>query len=148
MSYLDSVVWEPYREPLRRTLARTLTIAAVVAVVLTLVSRGRVAWPFAFVVMLWPSFGGHWVEVFFLNVCRPRVARVRGVLVGARLAVWFFGGLLLGVGMMVTAGVLLRGFVPAWGRWWVAGVGFVVLELVVHGVLYWRGVGNLYRGDG
>jgi hypothetical protein len=85
--------WQPYREPLRVTVLRTITIALVAGV---LVARfwgnGHLRWPVATLVMLWPSFGGHWVELWFLNWLRPRLSSARVVQVAARVGVWFVGG--------------------------------------------------------
>jgi hypothetical protein len=53
----------------------------------------------------------------------------------ARIAVWFVGGCVLAQGMRLTAtslGILRR---PWWPAWWLGGVAFVGLELVVHALL-------------
>ena len=65
--------WQPYREPLRTTLVRTILIAIVAGTVLTAwpASSARpIRWPVAVVLMLWPSFGGHWLELWYLNWLR------------------------------------------------------------------------------
>jgi hypothetical protein len=76
---------------MRTTLTRTVTIALVAG---TIVSRwlGWSRWPLAVLLMLWPSFGGHWVELWFLNWLRPRIPAARGAQVAARVATWFAGG--------------------------------------------------------
>src|SRR5471030_2522361 len=97
--------WQPYREPLRTTLLRTILIAVVAGAVLAHWSgrsRWPIKWPLATLVMLWPSFGGHWVELWYLNWLRPRIAAARPVQIIARLAVWFVGGVGLGLGMVLT----------------------------------------------
>jgi len=51
-------------EPLRVTLFRTGTIALVLGALLVHWSGGGLSrWPIATALMLWPSFGGHWVEL-------------------------------------------------------------------------------------
>ena len=100
--------WQPYREPLRVTLVRTVTIALVVGAVLTRWWGGWARWPVATIVVLWPSFGGHWVDLWFLNWLRPRLSVTRAVQVVARVAVWFAGGTGLALGMGLTAMALDR----------------------------------------
>lgn len=99
--------------------------------------------------MLWPAFGGHWVELFFLNCLRPRLPAKRWVQIAARMATWFAGGCLLWAGMYLTAMALSRFHAPQRRlAWWVGGVAFIGIELVVHLVLQLRGRDNFYNGRG
>ena len=141
--------WQPYREPLRTTLVRTIAIAAVAGALVTRWFGGGLArWPMATLLMLWPSFGGHWVDLWFLNWLRPRLSVARAVQVGARVAVWFVGGSCLALGMALTA-VALNAFRPAhWPAWWVGGLAFMGIELVAHGGLQVRGKPSFYNGRG
>ncbi|MDB5289408.1 MAG: hypothetical protein JWL69_649, partial [Phycisphaerales bacterium] len=84
--------------------------------------RGGLArWPMASLLLLWPAFGGHWVELWFLNWLRPRLAVARAVQIAARVGVWFAGGVALAIGMRLTA-MALAGFRPRhWPAWWVGG---------------------------
>ena len=141
--------WQPYREPLRVTLLRTITIALVAGV---LVSRfwgsGHLRWPVATLVMLWPSFGGHWVELWFLNWLRPRLSSAHLAQVGARVAVWFIAGCGFALGMSLTA-MALTGIQPAsWPAWWLAGLAFIAVELIAQLVLQLRGRPSFYNGRG
>jgi len=140
--------WQPYREPLFVTLARTVTIAVVVGGVLAGL-RGRLAlWPLATLLVLWPSFGGHWIEIFFLNWLRPRIPAARGVQIVARLAVWFVGGGVLAVGMALTAAALIGFHLIHRSQLWLPGVGFIGVELVAHLFLQLRGRPSFYNGRG
>jgi hypothetical protein len=100
-------------------------------------------------VTMWPSFGGHWVDLWFLNWLRPRLPDGRAVHVLARLATWFAGGIVLGAGMAATAaglGVYRAAIYPAW--WW-AGLGFIGIELTAHLLfLQFRGAASFYNGRG
>src|SRR4051812_1789245 len=118
-----STVWLPYRESHRTTLVRTGGIALVAGAALTLASGHRGAWwPIATLVMLWPSLGGHFVELWFLNWLRPRLAGARVLQLAARMVVWFVAGCGLMLGMRVTATALTI-FRPArWPPWWLGGV--------------------------
>lgn len=142
------IQWQPYREPLHRTLLRTGTIALIVGAGLARWRGGLSYWPLATLIALWPSFGGHWVEVLFLNLLRPRITSARALQVGARLAVWFIGGVTLAFAMRFTA-MLIDGFSPAhWPAWWIGGIAFICIELVVHLVMQLRGLPNFYNGRG
>ena len=140
--------WQPFREPFRITMLRTGMIAIVVGAVLAGLWGGLARWPLATLWVLWPSFGGHWVELWFLNWLRPRLSIARGMQIAARVGVWFVGGAGLAIGMCLTA-MALAGFRPAqWPAWWLGGLAFIGIELVAHLVLQLRGQPSFYNGRG
>src|SRR3954463_8925434 len=119
--------WQPYREPLRVTLLRTGTIAVVIALAIT---RGRALslLPTAILLALWPTLGGHGVELWFLNWLRPSLSPARVVQGVARILVWFIGGIVLFLGMHLTA-MALGGFQSTrWPAWWIGGIAFIGIE--------------------
>jgi hypothetical protein len=140
--------WQPYREPFHITLLRTGMIAIVGGAVLARFWGGRAGWLTATLLVLWPSFGGHWVEVWFLNWLRPRLSIARGVQVAARVGVWFVGGTGLAVGMGLTAMELAGYRQTHWPTWWLGGLAFIGIELVAHLVLQLRGRPSFYNGRG
>ena len=140
--------WQPYSEPLRSVVLRNGTIAIVLGAVLAGISGGWARWPLATVLMLWPSFGGHWVEVWFLNWLRPRISAVRGAQVAARIAVWFFAGVGFGFAMRLTVMALTRLRPAHFPAWWLAGLAFIGIELMPHLVLQFRGRPSFYNGLG
>lgn len=140
--------WQPNREPLRTTLMRTGAIALVVGAVLARWWGGLARWPMATLLVLWPSLGGHWVEIWFLNWLRPRLSTTRAVQIGARVGMWFVGGTVLAIGMRLTA-MALAGFRPAHSpAWWLGGIAFIGIELIAHLVLQLRGRPSFYNGRG
>ena len=141
--------WQPYREPLRTTLMRTVAIALSLGALLARWWGGGLAqWPMATLLMLWPSFGGHCVDLWFLNWLRPRLPSARAVHVGARLAVWFVGGCGLALGASLTAMALGAFQAARWPSWWLGGLAFVAIELVAHAALQLRGQPSFYNGRG
>jgi uncharacterized membrane protein YdcZ (DUF606 family) len=140
--------WKPHREPFSATLSRTIGIALVVGGLAAWRYRTLQVWPIAAVIMLWFSFGGHWVELWFLNQVRPRLSHARTTQIATRVVVWFVGGVVLGLGIVLTMRLfpLTRALRPP--PWWMAGVVFIALELVVHLVLFARRRPNCYSGDG
>src|SRR3954462_12987865 len=112
--------WQPYREPLRTTLVRTGIIALVIGALLARGSGGGLAaWPMATLLALWPAFGGHWVELWFLNWLRPRLPRTPIVQFGARVATWFVGGIVLALGIRLTLIALAGTGAAKWPGWWI-----------------------------
>jgi len=147
-SYPTTSRWQPFHEPLRRTLLRNGAIAILVGAVIARFWGGLPRWPLVTLLALWPSLGGHWVEVWFLNWLRPRIPAARRVQVAARFVVWFAGGLGLAVGLALTA-ITLAGYRPGhWPTWWLAGLAFICVELLAHLALQLRGRPSFYNGRG
>ncbi len=146
-----TAIWQPYREPLRATLSRTVLIAGVAGTVLAALSARSaqpVGWPVAVVLVLWFSFGGHWLELWYLNWLRPRLPATRTVQCVARLCIWFLGGCCPGVGMLFTARALGGIWLTRWPAWWLGGVLFIGVELIAHASLQARGRPSFYNGRG
>jgi hypothetical protein len=139
---------QPYRESIWITVRRTFAIAVIVGGVIALASGRPRAWLLVAGLVLWPSFGGHWVEVFFLNWLRPRLPREHALQSVVRLAVWFVAGCALGVCVLFT--MRLSSFPPITRTppWWAAGVAFIGVELVAHFALSMRNRPSFFRGDG
>jgi hypothetical protein len=139
---------QPYREPLRVTLVRTISIAVIGGAIVALSVHRLRLWPALIVILLWPSFGGHWIDLWYLNWLRPRLSAGRAMHLATRIAVWFVGGALLAVGVRVTMNALLVR--PQLERltWATAGLAFIAIELVAHAALYARGRPSFYNGLG
>ena len=129
-------------EPFRSTLTRTVTIALIGGALLARWMGGGLAgWVVGTLLVFWISFGGHWVEVFFLNYVRPRLPRIR-------ILVWFIGGLCLVAGMRITAMAITPRRFERWPPWWVGGLAFIGIELAVHLALQLSGRPSFYNGRG
>jgi len=140
------MVTEKFHEPTSRTLLRTVGIALVVGAILAWRIGGMQQLPVAFLVVLWFTFGGHWVEIFYLNLLRGRLPNSRAVRIVARVMVWFAGGVLLGAGSALTATHLGDYPVSRVPPLWLAGLGFVAIELVVNLPMQLRGGPSFYNG--
>jgi len=123
-------------------------IALVVGAVLARWRGGLAFWPTATLLMLWPSLGGHVVELWFLNWLRPRLSVAPAVQVLARLGVWFIAGIVLAIGMGLTAMALGASRPAQWPAWWLAGLAFIGIELAAHIFLQLRGRPSFYNGRG
>jgi hypothetical protein len=145
---LAATEWQPFREPLRMTLIRTLGIAVVAGALFAHRVGGLARWPAASVVMLWPSLGGHFLELWFLNRLRPRLPRDRGVQIAVRVALWFLGGALFLVAMRLTATALTGSRPLERAAPWIGGLAFIGIELAVQLVLRLRGRPSFFDGRG
>lgn len=146
MASRDDIV--PFSEPLRTTLLRTGLIAAGVGLALSISAGGLHRWPMATLLAFVPSFGGHWFELWFLNWLRPRLPHSRPIHVAARLLLWFIAGIVLLWCMQCIATAMSGARPVRWPMPWIAGLGFIGIELVVHLVLQLRGLRNFYNGRG
>jgi hypothetical protein len=135
-------------EPLRVTLRRTVMIALVAGAVLASRWGGLSRWPLTTALMLWPSLGGHYVELAYLDAVRPRLSESRTVHVLARIAVWFVGGVLLAIAMRFSAIALHAPRPLPASIWWIGGIAFIGIELVAHLGLHVRGRPSFYTGRG
>lgn len=140
-------LWQPYQEPLRSTLLRTGLIALGIGAVLAWRTDGLSRWPMFTLLALWPSLGGHFVEILFLNVLRPKLPPSRGVQIRARLALWFAAGIVFALCMTLTARAI-TGVEPRHFPIWIAGCAFIGIELIAHLVLQLRGCPSFYNGRG
>jgi len=126
---------------------RTSLIALVIGLILAYLRNQPTAWISWVTFTFWFSFGGHWVEIFFLNWLRPRLLSTRLAQVVGRLLVWIAGGTVLVTGARLT--VLSLSSQPIHLLpWWLGGLVFLGLELLVHAVLFLRGHPNFYDGRG
>jgi len=139
------VTWQSYQEPLRVTLVRTGLVGLLVGLIAARVQGQRGSWPQWTAFALWFSFGGHWVELFFLNWCRPHLGPARRAQITGRLLTWLVGGTLLMIGARITA-LSLSAQALRLPPWWLGGPVFLVLELLVHALPQLRGQPNFYNG--
>jgi hypothetical protein len=148
----DPSRFTPYHESLTATVARTGGIAIIVASIATLTRLGHLPassaqwhnWFALFVFVAWPSFGGHWIELAYLNGLRPRIAHWSDVsLIFVRLGVWLIGGTILFLGAVVSYGLLTTGKLPDQSlvlkALLLGGPVFVAVEFFPHTFLQLRG---------
>src|SRR5262245_5523507 len=135
-----------FTEPWSVTALRTGFIALAIGVGAAVLRRQPSVVPLATLTALWFTLGGHFVDLAFRNHL-GRLAGGGTARVLSRLAWWFAGGCVLYQGALETQSLV-------WGRdsagwpWWVAGVGFVGAELIVHLLLRLRKLPSFYDGRG
>ena len=97
--------------------------------------------------VFWISFGGHWVEICYLNFLRMKLPHSPTIEVVARVFTWYLGGSLLYFGIDATAR-LFQIDVLRQLTWWLAGFLFIGIELVVHSIWHQFKRGSFYDGRG
>jgi hypothetical protein len=144
----DPTRFQPYHEPLRATMVRTGLIALASGTIVLIMRLGRLpgslaeayAWMVLVLSVLWISFGGHWLEVAYLNALRPGLARLPDwLLIFVRIGVWVSGGTLLMFGAATTYIVMTTGHMPSESALrsilCYGGLVFAAIELVPHTIL-------------
>ena len=92
---------------------------------------------------LWFTLGGHFVEVAFLRLIRPRIGCQVLLDIATRTVAWLVGGAVLGVEMLLTRQAMFGETFTL--REVVIGDGvLVVIEIVVQGILAVRGKPNAF----
>lgn len=129
-------------------IVRNVAIALAAGAAISGLRGGPVRWLEFSLIALWPSFGGHFVELWFLNWLRPRLRPIRGTQAAARLGLWYLAGNML-LGLMTLSGSALFGFhMPSWMRFGANGVIFIGVELLAHLALLLSGRPSFYDGRG
>jgi len=137
---------ETFSEPVRVTLVRTVSLALAVGVAAAAITRRPGAIPIATLAALWFTLGGHYTELLFRNTLLPRLSE-RTTLRVARVAYWFAAGSLLYGAARLSLTTLGRSGALSF-PWWIAGVGFIGAELLVHARLRARRQPSFYDGRG
>jgi hypothetical protein len=138
---------EPFAEPWRTTLLRTGLLALAIGMGVGLYKRQLATVPLATLFALWFTLGGHFLELLLRNRVRRRIRDGAAVQAVARIAGWFAGGSVLYQGALGTRALLTGRGAAAW-PWWMAGIAFVGVELLVHLLLRARGLPSFYDGRG
>ena len=150
-----------YRESVAATVIRTGGIAIIVATLVT-VARLRhlpassaewYGWLVLVVFVGWFSFGGHWVELAYLNGIRPKIAHWSDPsLVFIRLGVWLIGGAILYLGAVASRSVMTAGELPGQADLFkvllYGGPVFAVIELFPHTFLQLSGKPSFWNFRG
>jgi hypothetical protein len=137
----------PFAEPWRTTALRTGLLALAIGVGVGLYERQLAVAPWVSLFALWFTLGGHFLEVLFRNRLRRHISGPPAVQGLVRVAYWFAGGSVLFEGAQATR-ALLAGRDSGPLPWWLAGIAFAGVELLIHLGLRARGQPSVYDGRG
>ena len=132
------------REPFANMLLRNLLLATGVGAGLAIRSHSLQRWFPASLVMLWPTLGGHYLELAFLDLVRPRLTRRPPVRTLARVLTWMAGGVLFAMAMHLTGSALGDAYFVTWPPLWLGAVGMIGIELIAHTALRLRGLPSFF----
>ena len=133
------------REPLRATLRRNLALAAGAGAGLAWQFHSLHHWLPASLVMLWPTLGGHYLELAFIAFILPRLPRAPIVRIFARILTWMAGGVVFAAAMHLTGQALGEWRLAAWPPLWIGALGMVGIELIVHAIRRLRGLPGFFE---
>ena len=136
-----------FAEPWHATALRTVGLAIAIGLGVGLI-KGRLAVvPSVTLLALWFTLGGHFLELLFRNRLGQYIGNRPAVFSFARIAYWFASGAVLFEGAVATQS-LFSGPMPVRLSWWLAGIGFVGVELLIHSGLRARGEPSFYDRRG
>lgn len=143
---------QKYSEPFLKVVLRTLVTSAVIALILTFArvfpyqGMGKTAvfgliWLMLFCVV----FGGHWLEVLFINYLKDMLPQNILLLYFARIAYW----ILCSVPLFILANFAANSLTSHGmhlGNWESFGLVYIGIELIMHTFMYFRWKKSFYNG--
>ncbi len=143
---------EKYPELFFQTVKRTIITTTVIAIVLTwsgvFPTGGKskpelfgMIWLIAFCIV----FGGHWLELVFINYLKFGLPGNILLLYFVRIAYWF----LCSVPLFIAANAVANLFshtTQHLGRWWAFGLIYIGIQLLMHAIMHIRLRKSFYNG--
>ena len=139
---------EPIGQTLIRTVITTTIIAAIIYWLHLFPSGGKsklslfeMIWSIVFCIV----FGGHWLELLFINRIKFYLPNNILVLYLIRIGYWF----LCAVPLFYIAGLVCNLFnyqTGVLGKWWTFGIFYIGIQLVMHGIMQLRYKKSFYDG--
>jgi hypothetical protein len=140
---------EKYTEPFIQTVIRTVLTTTIIAVILYLVhlfpsgnssklTQFEMIWSVVFCVV----FGGHWLELVFINYLKFALPKNILLLYLIRIAYWFLCAIPLFF-------IIYNSFphkTGHLGHWWIFGFFYIGIELLMHGMMQLRSKKSFYNG--
>ena len=144
---------EKFYEPLWRTILRTSVTATILTVIFYFgdifqeqeANKMRV-FGIGWMSIMCLTFGGHWIELFFINYIKFLLPKKLYVMYGARIIFWYASALLLFFASQCVHNSL-TGKNESAGNLWIFGFIYILIEMIMHGIIhvqikksFWNGV--------
>ncbi|MDB5134129.1 MAG: hypothetical protein JWP37_732 [Mucilaginibacter sp.] len=143
---------EKNTEPFIQTIIRTILTTTIIAVILYWVhlfpSGGKskltqfeMIWSVVFCVV----FGGHWLELVFINYLKFALPKNILLLYLIRVAYWF----LCAIPLFFVMNLICNSFshkTGHLGHWWAFGFFYIGIELLMHAIMQMRFKKSFYNG--
>ena len=142
---------EKYKEKIKNTLIRNFLIALLIGLIFTFVQFDNFndvttkQLTINIISIFWISFGGHWIDILYLNYLRFQLPKKRHIETTTRLLWWYLGGTLLFTAVSITQNAFNSvTMIPLIS--WYYGIIFILIEFVAHGIMqlvrkesFWNG---------
>jgi hypothetical protein len=142
---------EKNTERFLQTITRTIFTTTIIAFILTFAHVFPVVgmsklflfaaiWLMIFCIV----FGGHWLELMFINYIKLLLPQNRILLYFARIIYWFLSAIPLFM-LATWVGSLLINQGLRLGNWWAFGFFYIGIELLMHAIMHLRGKKSFYN---
>jgi hypothetical protein len=143
---------EKNTESFTQTVIRTIITTTIIAIILTwlhIFPSGEKSKLTQFV-MIWSAifcivFGGHWLELVFINHIKFALPKNIFVLYFIRIGYWFLCSILL----FFIANLIVNLFphrTGQLGHWWIFGFFYIGIQLFMHAITHIRSKKSFYNG--
>jgi len=143
---------EKITESFIQTVIRTIITATIIAVILNWLhvfpsgEKGKlVLFEMIWLVVFCIVFGGHWLELVFINRIKFTLPKNILSLYFIRIVYWF----LCAVPLFFTANLIAHLFshkTVQMGRWWIFGFFYIGIQLLMHAIMQLRLKKSFYNG--
>jgi hypothetical protein len=142
---------EKYTESFIKTCVRTILTTTIIAVILYLlhifpsgykskVTLFEIAWSVVFCIV----FGGHWLELIYINFIKFSLPKNILLLYLVRIVYWFLCSIpLLFMANLVFDLFSYKAHLP---NWWVFGFVYIGIQLFMHAIMQIRYKKSFYNG--
>jgi len=139
---------EPFIQTVIRTIITTTIIAAILYWVNIIPAGGKskltlfeMVWSIVFCIV----FGGHWLELVFINYIKFTLPKNILLLYGIRIGYWFLCAIPLFFLVNLITGLFSHktGYL---GQWWVFGLFYIGIQLLMHAIMQIRFKKSFYNG--
>ncbi len=143
---------EKNTESFIQTVTRTIITTTIIALILSLCkifpSAGKTGlavfgpiWAFVFCIV----FGGHWLELLFVNRIKFALPKNIFILYSVRICYWFLSSIPL-FALATWVNDLLSNRTSHLGRWWIFGFFYIGIQLVMYAIMQLRSKKSFYNG--
>ena len=143
---------EKNTEPFIQTVIRTIITTTIIAVILILLhvfpagdksklTLFEMIWTAIFCIV----FGGHWLELLFINYLKFALPKSILVLYFTRIAYWF----LCSIPLFFMADLMINLFsdkAAHLGHWWTFGFFYIGIQLIMQAIMHIRYKKSFYNG--
>ena len=143
---------EKYPESFLQTVNRTIFTTAIITFILyyfdTIPPDGKsklIAFGIIWTVIFCIVFGGHWLELLFINFIKFGLPKSMLLLYFVRVCYWFLSSILLFL-IANTVRNLLENKSGQLGNWWIFGLLYIGIQLVMYAIMQLRLKKSFYNG--